>query len=110
MCSKSNCGGTFEGDDCPGSDDENHHCGECGELWWDEKGSHCERCNDYYCPTYWQNNFIWLDGCQCDDDMEVDYEFLCPKCFEKCPKYWCKTPKCKLNIEYVRANIYNCKH
>ena len=120
VCSESNCAnsGTFDGDQCPGSDDENHHCEECGELWWDDKGLWCEMCNKYYCPTYHQNNFISLDGyygCkECKEKFEnidVDWDMgICPDCFKKCPEYWCKSnnPQCYFNIGYVQTNLVNC--
>ena len=120
-CFEPNCTneGAFDGDRCPGSDDENHHCEECGELWWDDKGCYCEICNKYYCPTYWQNNFIRLDGYYaCKDcnkkleDMYFDWDMgICPECFYKHKEYWCKSnnPKCKYNIGHVQTNIFHCK-
>lgn len=69
MCDYPNCAnkGTFEGEQCPGSDDENehHHCVDCGQLWWENKGWYCFKCEDYWCPD-WQHTF------KSPDDLKSD--------------------------------------
>jgi len=100
--------GTFSEDNCPGSDDETHHCYDCGELWW-SKGLHCDSCEKYYCPSYWQNYFIFLD---CDNCDNCDYESICPMCFLKMPELWCQKPEkcqCSQNIDKLKKPIKN-KH
>lgn len=84
-CEYSDCAneGTFAGDECPGSDDESHHCVDCGQLWWDEKGLSCDLCGDYWCVD-WQHCFVILDGCESSvhNVEEVAYpEAVCSKCF-----------------------------
>ncbi len=99
QCSYHKCAnsGTFSEDNCPGSDAESHHCYDCGELWWNDKGLSCDSCNNYYCPSYWQNYFIFLDCDNCDDD-DSDYEYVCPPCFFNMPELWCTMPKeCQCN-------------
>lgn len=58
-------------DECPGSDDETHHCVDCGQLWWDDKGSTCNSCGSYWCPD-WQQTFA---GSLCKH-LEQIYENL----------------------------------
>lgn len=54
-------------DECPGSDDETHHCVDCGQLWWTDKASSCNQCGDYWCPD-WQQTFA---GCLCSHLEEI---------------------------------------
>ena len=111
VCSYDNCAnsGTFSEDNCPGSDDENHHCKGCGELWWDDKGLWCDRCEKYYCPVYWQNYFIFLDCDNCDTDN--DYEHICPTCFLDTPELWCKNTEncnCSQNMNEIKKRVPKC--
>ncbi len=99
------------GDQCPGSDDEDHHCEECGWLWMDDKGCYCEMCNKYYCPTYWQNNFIMPDEfTPCNDCKDGECMSICPDCFKKHKEYWCKSnnPKCTYNMGHVQTKLVHC--
>ena len=73
-CSHPNCTPTFQ--DCPGSDSDSHHCVDCGQLWWDDKGTYCSICNDYWCPD-WQGEFEYVSD---DSDFEED-DGVCPKCW-----------------------------
>lgn len=41
---------------CPGSSSDDHHCVDCGALWWTDKGNSCSRCEAYWCPD-WQQTF-----------------------------------------------------
>lgn len=86
--------GHFEGDQCPGSEDsdcefEYHHCVDCGDRSWTNKGSNCERCGDYWCIN-WQHVFIFPD-CK---HIECDEESICSKCFLADPSMWCSDAKC----------------
>ncbi len=100
MCDADNCvnKGTFpENEKCPGSDDENHHCVDCGQLWLDSNGLFCHFCNDYWCVD-WQHNFKTYEE-TCDalvahkglnekkDHPELgdwdSTEIICKKCFIK---------------------------
>ena len=90
-CGKPGCAadGTFSGD-CPGSDDENHHCVDCGQLWWDDKGIYCDLCEDYWCPT-WQSTFHFPEMEFADNDVfdedELDPDAgICPKCWDADPQ------------------------
>jgi hypothetical protein len=95
--------GTFSSDeDCPGSDDDNHHCVDCGELWWDDKGNYCASCSDYWCPG-WQNTFIFLD-CQSGEEASfADDDGICPKCFLSNEKLWCKNADCKCSQKHEKV-------
>ena len=88
-------------EECPGSDDENHHCVDCGELWWEDKGKNCEVCGGYWCPS-WQHTFIFMNcpkkGQDFDDDAGV-----CPKCFLADKKYWCKSRKCDCDQKHDKV-------
>lgn len=50
-CTGNECTGEVEGP--VGS----KHCVECGKLWYVFKGMFCDKCGDFYCPPYWQNEF-----------------------------------------------------
>ena len=109
-CTKRGCAnrGTFEGDTCPGSSEDtsdsegSHHCFICMELWWSDKGKHCEVCEEYYCPTVWQHSFVELTKCKdtaCRKayrevtELWKDDEFMymCMYCFEDQFTNPCKT-------------------
>lgn len=117
-CAKEGCTGfgTFDpaetGGQCPGSDDESHHCVAegCGELWWDEKGLRCDICRDYYCPIHWQTTFVTID-CEHnkgglseeeaeDSDYSDDAEMICAECYEMNEKYHCKVVGCYCSQNY----------
>jgi hypothetical protein len=106
-CNKEGCAGygTFEGYECPGSDDEDHHCVHCGELWWDDKGENCELCGDYWCPVGWQHTFIFLDSCEHNPNLEdISANLICNKCFSGDPKLHCDELDCDLNSIKVAKN------
>jgi len=107
--------GTFEGDQCPGSDNEdddlaNHHCVDCGELWWVNKGLSCDLCGDYWCPLGWQNTFVFLESCDNApwDKKQTGYlEAICSKCFLNDQQFWCPNPdncNCDQNHQEVQDN------
>lgn len=104
-CSHEGCAGMghFEGDVCPGSDDEDEmqHCVHCGELIWEDKGLHCENCGAYWCQIGWQNTFIFPD-CQ-NDTME--HESVCADCFISTSKWHCNDASCNCDqkLEKVQA-------
>lgn len=66
-----------------------HHCDDCGSLYWEDKGSTCERCLKYWCVD-WQHLFIFLD-CK---HIECEEESLCAECFLVDPSLWCTDPGC----------------
>lgn len=95
-CDKEYCVGRvsiFVEEDCDGSDCECEmsHCVNCGELGWSSKGLNCEKCGDYWCPS-WQNFFLF--DC-CEQIEELPYEYMCVFCaiehmscqHEKCKTY-----------------------
>ena len=88
--------GTFEGD-CPGSDDESHHCVDCGQLWCSSKGLWCEKCGEYWCPD-WQHTFISLGSCE--RYGEFNDTQICSKCFLGDKKMWCKNDHCDCNLKH----------
>lgn len=104
-CEKDNCAafGTFNEEQCPGSDDENHHCVDCGELWWDEKGAFCDLCGDYWCPLGWQNTFVFVESCEHGVDCHV--EMVCVKCFRANLQLHCKEAGCALNVDVVEQKM-----
>lgn len=99
-CSKPLCAGQghFDGDQCPGSDDEMHHCNDCGELAWENKGNYCERCGKYWCVDY-QHVFIGYDC----SEKECDVESMCSECFLADPSLWCENLKCLCSFK--RAEV-----
>lgn len=99
MCDYENCAnkGTFEGNVCPGADEENQHCVDCGELWWVEKGLNCAHCEDYWCPQ-WTCLFVFLDCDNCGDDYGPE-EGICPRCFLENPEWWCTDKDCNCDCK-----------
>jgi hypothetical protein len=105
-CGKTGCAGsgTFEGDECPGSDSEDHHCVHCGALWWTDKGCSCDLCGDYWCPLGWQNTFVHLDMCEHNDSLEeYSIDKMCYSCFIKDTRIHCPE-ECQLNLGTVQNN------
>ena len=96
-CKRLHCAaeGHFEGDQCPGSDDEMHHCVDCGALAWEDKGNNCALCGAYWCVD-WQNTFIFSHCKQVELDGE---EGICSECFLEGPEFWCDDPKCDCNCK-----------
>lgn len=88
--------GCFEGEECPGSDDEEelHHCGICHWLTWDDKIVICDKCSLKACNHCWQNSYILLGYC---DECEYDegLEHLCYECFMSIKNLWCSNKDCK---------------
>lgn len=95
--------------ECPGSDDETHHCVDCGQLWWDDKGQTCDQCGAYWCPD-WQQTFagslckhleqIYEDLMDAHDKGALTKAFdsleepMCPTCLLRTP-IDCKVEGCK---------------
>jgi len=105
-CKRVQCAGEghFEGDQCPGSDDETHHCTDCGALAWDDKGNSCDLCGAYWCID-WQFTFVF-PNCE---NIELSDEGICSKCFLANPEFWCNDAKClcdnkqdKIQERYVK--------
>jgi len=71
------------------SDDENHHCVDCGRLVWVEQCTYCERCGAYWCDDY-QHTFAFID-CEA---VECKEEVLCAECFLADPATWCADEQC----------------
>lgn len=96
--------GTFEGEECPGSDDENHHCVHCGELWWIDKTYCCGICEGVWCPS-WQHEFVWMN-CPYNTNYYDIFsigtdEGICPECFMKHKELHCTNPeKCSCGQNY----------
>jgi len=99
-CGKKGCGYKLPFGDkpyqCPGSDDEDddlgsHHCVDCGNLCWVNKGNACDLCGDYWCVDY-QNTFVFPEH-EIPRDIPVD-DCVCSKCFISTPKLWCTDPEC----------------
>jgi hypothetical protein len=96
ICQNEDC----EDANCPGSDDEKHHCDECQELENVEDGKFCAMCNNYYCFTHWDDTFITLD-CQNNEfdpndllfQVEMD-DMICWNCYEEHEKFHCLIPRC----------------
>ena len=98
MCDYFDCSGGMphsnydeDDDDVIFDDLDEHHCSHCGEYWW-EKGNICELCDNYFCPSYWQNNFIFdsSDYLECTPpDSLPDYGSICTPCFLSNLDYRC---------------------
>jgi len=82
------------------SDDENHHCVDCGRLVWEEHCTRCERCAAYWCNDY-QHTFIF-PNCE---TVECREEMLCAECFLADPAMWCADEQCLCNCK--RATMQN---
>jgi len=74
---------------------EYEHCVRCGD-WWGDKGILCSECERYFCPSFWQNFFIFSPDCEDErEDMGWDtvgwdtMEGVCPECFASHPEWWC---------------------
>ena len=91
-CKRAQCAGEghFEGEQCPGSDDEMHHCVDCGALAWEDKGLHCALCGAYWCID-WQHTFVFPDC----EQVDLADEGICSECFLGNAKLWCNDEKCK---------------
>jgi len=89
-------GGCFEGEECPGSDDEEelHHCGICYWLTRDDKILVCDKCGLKACNHCWQHGYILLGGC---DECEYDtgWESLCYEYFMSIEALWCPNNDCE---------------
>ena len=71
------------------------HCVRCGDYWFD-KGAICEECERNFCPSFWQNFFVFPDD-DCEDET-CEYfgmEGICPECFAKHPEWWCNCKNCR---------------
>lgn len=98
--------------ECPGSNDEDHHCIDCEGLWWDDKGIRCERCKSYWCPD-WQTTFYHSacshlgdiydadEECSIADDIEtISDAGLCTQCILE-SKLNCTVEDCKFNRKKI---------
>lgn len=91
-CAKKGC---FEGDECPGSDNEEevHHCELCGWLCWDAKSMRCDICHLNACAHCWQHSFVLLDECD-EYEIEEAWEAVCFRCFMNNKVLWCTNDEC----------------
>lgn len=98
--------------ECPGSNDEDHHCIDCEGLWCDDKGNRCERCGSYWCPD-WQTTFYHSacshlgdiyeadEECSIADDIEtISDAGLCTQCILQ-SKLNCTVEDCKFNHKKI---------
>jgi len=71
-----------------GDTSPNDHCVRCGDYWFD-KGAICEECERNFCPSYWQNFFVFR-GIDCQDEIcGYGADGVCPECFVNHPEWWC---------------------
>jgi len=78
--------GTFSQPTCPGSDDEQHHCVDCGQLWVNFKAECCDKCQNHWCPD-WQNTFVSVHDCSQWDENDIG--LVCATCFLADERLWC---------------------
>lgn len=106
MCDNVDCAnkGCFEGDTCPGSEEELHHCVLCGWLTWDGKSNICDKCVEVHCPCCWQNTFVYMD--ECEEIEQGGYEWICTPCFRANETLWCTSSDCPCSqkIDIVNSN------
>jgi hypothetical protein len=110
--------------ECKGSTDEDHHCVDCGGLWWDDKLTACNKCGNNWCTDN-QQTFV-SSGCEhfeeryeehCDDEEPDEFclafaeldEPMCSSCYLR-GTLDCKVEGCKMSRAKVLENWINfCK-
>lgn len=108
-CAKIICSGkgTFIGERCPGSDDEeekeSHHCDDCGSLWRSDSSVVCSICNAYWCSDY-HDFCIKLD---CPTIMNGRVEYACSSCFLSRKRYQCEQSDCPCSQKVKTALVVN---
>lgn len=109
----SGCSDDVIASDCDFSEDgamDIHHCVDCREKAWAEKGANCDCCGDFWCMD-WQSAFVWLEQCDCDDSWDARGQFaesndvanselyhVCPTCFIK-TGIRCLNPSCACSVQ-----------
>lgn len=98
-CDNEDCAGEgcFFEETCPGSqdssEDERHHCSDCGWLWNEDKCITCCYCGDYWCPDY-QEVCVYIT-CPYVGERLGNEEYACPTCFLSKKNLWCTVAKCR---------------
>jgi len=87
------------GDECPGSDDDTHHCVDCGGLSWDDKGKNCSICDAYWCVS-WEWMFVHKLCKHKRDKIDLEEDPICLQCYFSDPAYQCKIKECSQNLDY----------
>jgi hypothetical protein len=107
-CTNTECLPTLmcaDDEECPGSDDETHHCVDCKGLCWDDKGATCSACSEYWCADYQEvfkhsacthlGDIYTIEESECSfaDDIENIQKGVCLQCLLK-SKLTCKIKDC----------------
>lgn len=104
-CDSDTCLPSFDRN-CPGSDDECHHCDSCGKLCGTEGGAYCYDCQVYWCDSC---NYVFQNPPLCShlraektnqETSVIERELnagLCPHCFFR--RATCIESNCKFNPE-----------
>jgi hypothetical protein len=90
-CVNVRCSGNTILEKCPGSDDELHHCDDCGTIFPEDEGNYCDLCEDFWCND-WIDRFIIMD---CPfHQQHYRIKLICEECFSQHSDYWCTNDYC----------------